>query len=68
MHVSSAIFVMFSMIRHYPMDLDIFHGHFQEIHFRRKIALLRAFTNIDPSQKRGIKQINVPLKSMPIQQ
>ena len=65
MHVSSAIIVMFSIIRHYPMNLDIFHGHFRESYFRRKIALLSISTNIDPSQRRGIKLINVPLKSMP---
>ena len=66
MHVSS-VFFMFSMIRHYSMDIDIFHRHFQEIYFRRKIVLLSVSPNIDPSQKRGIKQINLPLKSMPIQ-
>ena len=67
MYVSSATFVMFAMIRPYPMELDVFHGHFQEFHFRRKITLLSISSNTDPSQKRGINEINLPHKSRPIQ-
>ena len=67
MHVSSATFVTFAMIRPYPVEVDVFHGHFQEFIFEGKLPLLSISTNTDPIQKRRINEITLPHKSRPIQ-